>query len=753
MARIDTLSNFLTDVSSAIKQKTGSSSPIPASSFDTEILSITTGGTYQTKSQSITTNGNYVIAPDTGYDAIEQLNLSVAIPLQQKTYTFTQNTTTTIIPEQGYAGFSQVNLEIDVQGETPDPTTATVDDVISPKTFYSNGQKLTGTIEETTIPLDPTIQKDAYNIFGDFQSKINNDKIVCYKNGTSLVIYDLKVGTSPIATITGVFASTGHITDITDCFYSGSDWKILVSYVQTDDTWPKIIEVHKQNNNYTATLIYTMPSLSSVNNVELRFFTKNNENYILYGGAGYNGYAHIYKFTYDYSSSIVVSQILNNRWDIRGNGYGCVRLADFDIGFTNNNAIIIANVSPIVSGSYGRSDYTKVFVLASANFALLKTYNMFRSNRGEFKKRIAIMENGYVVTTENSTTTSLVLKTYSIDVSNNTLLSTQTISVPYSYSNLEILGMKNGLVCVANGSAYAVITVLQFNMTNYSYSAGNWATITPTMTTNLINGRRCDTSSNLRQLVCTANEQTALFLFTEDGTKRISLRDKNAIYYNTDDANASAGNILNSKIAYGSSGKITGTMPNNGALNYTPTTSLQNIPAGYTSGGTISAVTSAIDSNIRAENIKSGVTILGIEGTYDGPGYDSNLVLDSVDAGGAEQYLGGTPITDISNVGGFDVFNTNGDSILYYVMKTVTVTSSMTGFSMNNIKVLDNGVIQWLPYGTNTVFNTDDYLECTITCTDAYNNTKTDVIIIYNSEEEPDDPGPDDPGPDDPGEI
>lgn len=131
-----------------------------------------------------------------------------------------------------------------------------------------------------------------------------------------------------------------------------------------------------------------------------------------------------------------------------------------------------------------------------------------------------------------------------------------------------------------------------------------------------------------------------------------------------------------------------------------------------------------------------------------GPGYDTNLVLDSLDAGGAEQYLGGTPITDITNVGGFNVFNADGDSILYYVMKTVTATSNMTGFSMNNIRVLDNGVIQWIPYGNNTVFNTDDYLECTITCTDAYNNTKTKIIIIYNSEKEkePYDPGPDDPG-------
>ena len=33
---------------------------------------------------------------------------------------------------------------------------------------------------------------------------------------------------------------------------------------------------------------------------------------------------------------------------------------------------------------------------------------------------------------------------------------------------------------------------------------------------------------------------------------------------------------------------------------------------------TVSAVTSAIDANILPENIKAGVTILGVEGTYTG---------------------------------------------------------------------------------------------------------------------------------------
>lgn len=84
-------------------------------------------------------------------------------------------------------------------------------------------------------------------------------------------------------------------------------------------------------------------------------------------------------------------------------------------------------------------------------------------------------------------------------------------------------------------------------------------------------------------------------------------------------ATAEAKDVLSSKSYIGEEGvPLYGTMPNNGQLNYTPSISQQTIPAGYTSGGTISAVTSAIDNNIQAENIKKGITILGITGTYEG---------------------------------------------------------------------------------------------------------------------------------------
>lgn len=58
---------------------------------------------------------------------------------------------------------------------------------------------------------------------------------------------------------------------------------------------------------------------------------------------------------------------------------------------------------------------------------------------------------------------------------------------------------------------------------------------------------------------------------------------------NMEDADAIPEDILNGKYAYNNTGKIQGTMPNNGELNYEVSTSEQVIPEGYTSGGTIAA--------------------------------------------------------------------------------------------------------------------------------------------------------------------
>ena len=89
-----------------------------------------------------------------------------------------------------------------------------------------------------------------------------------------------------------------------------------------------------------------------------------------------------------------------------------------------------------------------------------------------------------------------------------------------------------------------------------------------------------------------------------------------AKFYFTGDASAAAGDILTGKSAFGSSGAIDGSMANNGATGGTISTKAGtvNIPAGYTSGGTVS-ISSTEQAKVIASNIKSGVTLLGVAGS------------------------------------------------------------------------------------------------------------------------------------------
>lgn len=766
MARINNLSNFLTDVATAIKNKKGSETPIPAANFDTEITNLPSQGVYQHKTATIVENGTVTILPDTGYDAIDQLDVTVTVPLQQKTYTFTQNTTTTVTPDQGYAGFSQVNLEIDVQGETPEPTTATVDDVISPKTFYSNGQKLTGNITGHRTPLGETldINSSFVETISNYDTCINNQNIVCKYNSSGYITFYEADTDNQTLTLLYTTELSGVYFTMSDCYYGSTNNEydiLLVTKNKSDDTTKgqtfKTYVLKVRNTITFEALTEKDLVISDYYYGRLYSTMSNGIWYVFPAYSSYNtsssaeAYCMYRIFQADYSFNGTLNYITKSNSSVYTG-----RIATQYCYLTGMNISTLENGTHLVTASSrSNSGYSNLMRVAASVFSsdfstrlYSSGYNVFWPSSGNAYYGGICAIGKYVVSmyTTDSNSNVYTVRVHEFASNTLTLKSTQTITIPTDL----IGGAPNSPAIFHVLGSYGVCLFKRNLYYGFTFTVNNSGAFI--IGENLMNG------GSEYETFAVRNQNSNSFLdlktwsirVNSDGQRLDYLNVGNKTLYNTDDTNASAENILNSKIAYGSSGKITGTMPNNGALNYTPTTSLQSIPAGYTSGGTISAVTSAIDSNIRAENIKSGVTILGTEGTYDGPGYDPNLVLDSLDAGGAEQYLGGTPITDISNVGGFDVFNANESSILYYVMKTVTVTSNMTGFSMNNIKVLDNGVIQWIPYGSNTVFDTDDYLECTITCTDAYNNTETDVIIIYNSEEEPDYPGPDDPGPDDP---
>lgn len=88
----------------------------------------------------------------------------------------------------------------------------------------------------------------------------------------------------------------------------------------------------------------------------------------------------------------------------------------------------------------------------------------------------------------------------------------------------------------------------------------------------------------------------------------------------TTDADATSGEILVNKTAYVNKVKLTGTMPNRGAVTGTISTvaGTYNIQNGYHDGSGTVAIDATEQAKIIAGNIKKDVEILGVTGTYEG---------------------------------------------------------------------------------------------------------------------------------------
>lgn len=88
------------------------------------------------------------------------------------------------------------------------------------------------------------------------------------------------------------------------------------------------------------------------------------------------------------------------------------------------------------------------------------------------------------------------------------------------------------------------------------------------------------------------------------------------------DATAAVSEVLLGKTAYARGQKLTGTMPNNGAVTgeITDKGTDYTIPLGFHDGSGKVGIATAEKEKIVAGNIKQGVTILGVEGSYSGDG-------------------------------------------------------------------------------------------------------------------------------------
>lgn len=116
---------------------------------------------------------------------------------------------------------------------------------------------------------------------------------------------------------------------------------------------------------------------------------------------------------------------------------------------------------------------------------------------------------------------------------------------------------------------------------------------------------------------------------------------------NSEDATVAVAEMLNGKTAYARGSKITGTMPNNGAVTKTISTKAQevSIAQGYHDGSGKVSISSTEQAKIIPTNIRDGVTILGVTGTMSGT------------EGARAQAKTVTPTTKVQNVLPDDGYN------------------------------------------------------------------------------------------------
>lgn len=108
--------------------------------------------------------------------------------------------------------------------------------------------------------------------------------------------------------------------------------------------------------------------------------------------------------------------------------------------------------------------------------------------------------------------------------------------------------------------------------------------------------------------------------FTAHGKDGSAIEGACTFDVDSNDATAAVAEILAGKTAYARGAMLTGTMPNNGSVSGEISTKdgQYSIPQGYHDGGGKVGIAAVEKNKLISGNIKSGITILGVTGTYSG---------------------------------------------------------------------------------------------------------------------------------------
>lgn len=171
--------------------------------------------------------------------------------------------------------------------------------------------------------------------------------------------------------------------------------------------------------------------------------------------------------------------------------------------------------------------------------------------------------------------------------------------------------------------------------------------------------------------------------------------------------NASASNVISGKTFTSSAGlKVTGTAPTQATKTWTPTTSNQTIASGTFLTGT---QTIKGDANLKAENIKDGVSIFGITGSY--TSVSGNVIQDAfipkdymVFVNGKK--IGGSSIATAVDISSISSAGSQSRQIPSSTQKIILYKSNGGAILVKDISTIDNSsqdVVISIAFNTITI--------------------------------------------------
>ena len=496
-----------------------------------------------------------------------------------------------------------------VEGTFTSDATATPNDMLASTTAYVNGEKITGKIIPTYIKSNLNISKEQLPV------KANKNYVWDYSLENNLVISSNGyVGTTTITLNNENNIRDINISDIGSTYVNIQAAKF---YQKADNNIQKILLIVNDNDNGYLVIL-------KINIITLEIISVYvNTSKIMSGVQTYGSFG--YKILIHPTMENTVTVSVKNKEKY---GYGIhVNIYTFriiDTTFTQLNTFKISRGANI----YGHQENNFVDMVWSPNGTNLLVIFSAREYK-QFPKFV------YIVYFSSNLTTATVVDTGLTENAPNCFLNDKYFikgNNIYNYENKTITLYKTltefTSTSIANYIAvlneyYLIHFVKDSNIINiYSFDEDlnftfvksyNWNI---TLSSVAVCGNTLVFANyySLDRILYSENNiiQT---IYTGSGASN-EYEKINIIgidYFNTSESIVTSDKVLKDEKVFTSDGKIIGTMPNNGTLNYIPSTEEQIIPAGYTSGGTIVG-----DANLLPENIKSGVTIFGVTGTYTG---------------------------------------------------------------------------------------------------------------------------------------